>query len=92
MAQEEAECAAALKNPGWYRTLIPATHYDSARTELVPCAQFPGSYTDPNDVFAYPSSDLYINPWFLATRGIDEMYPLWWKKRWSGSIFTGIRI
>ena len=74
MAQEEAECAAALENPGWYRTLNPATHYDSARTVLVPCSQFPGSFTGPNDVYAYPSSDLYINPWFLATRGIDEMY------------------
>jgi hypothetical protein len=74
MAQEEAECAAALDNPGWYRTLNPATHHDSARTVLVSCAQFPGSYTGPNDVYAYPSSDLYINPWNIATRGMDEMY------------------
>jgi hypothetical protein len=74
MAQEEAECAAALENPGWYRTLNPATHYDSARSVLVACAQFPGSYTGPNDVYAYPSSEIYTNPWFLATRGLDEMY------------------
>ena len=74
MAQQEAQCAAELENPGWYRTLNPATHYDSARTVLIPCAQFPGSYTGPNDVYAYPSSKLYINPWNMATRGIDEMY------------------
>ena len=74
MAQQEAECSAALENPGWYRTLNPATHYDSARTVLIPCAEFPGSYTGPNDVYAYPSSDLYTNPWNMATRGIDEMY------------------
>ena len=74
MAQQEAQCAAALENPGWYRTLNPATHYDSARTVLMPCAQFPGSYTGPNDVYAYPSSEIYTNPWNMATRGLDEMY------------------
>ena len=31
MAQEEAECAAALENPPWYPTLIPAEHHDSER-------------------------------------------------------------
>ncbi|MGC1134412.1 MAG: hypothetical protein WA941_16410 [Nitrososphaeraceae archaeon] len=74
MAQQEAQCAAAVENLGWYRTLNPSTHYDSACTVLIPCAQFPGSYTGPNDVCAYPSSDLYINPWNMATRSIDEMY------------------
>jgi hypothetical protein len=74
MAQEEAECAAALENPPWYRTLMPAEHHDSARTELFPCSQFPGSYTGPNDVYAYPSSDTYYTPFSMATRGIDEMY------------------
>ncbi|MGA7369263.1 MAG: hypothetical protein WBX01_09045 [Nitrososphaeraceae archaeon] len=74
MAQEEAECAAELANPGWYRTLNPSTHYDSARTVLISCAQFPGSYTGPNDVYAYPSSEIYINPWNVATRDLDEMY------------------
>ncbi len=74
MAQEEAECAAALDNPPWYSTLMPAEHHDSERTELFPCAQFPGSLTDPNNVFAYPSSDVYYNPFSMATRGIDEMY------------------
>lgn len=66
IAQQEAQCAAALENPGWYRTLNPATHYDSARTVLIQCAEFPGSYTGPNDVYAYPSSDLYTNPWNMA--------------------------
>lgn len=74
MAQEEAECAAELENPGWYRTLMPAEHYDSARSELYPCSQFPGSYTEPNDVFAYPSTDTYYSPFSMATRGTDEMY------------------
>lgn len=74
MAQQEAKCAAATANPAWYRTLNPATHHDSARSVLLACAQFPGSYTGPNKVYAYPSSELYFNPWSLTTRGIDEMY------------------
>ena len=74
MAQEEAQCARADANPPWYRTMMPAEHHDSERTELFPCSQFPGSHTGPNSVFAYPSSDLYYNPFSMATRGIDEMY------------------
>ncbi|MGC1132542.1 MAG: hypothetical protein WA941_06950, partial [Nitrososphaeraceae archaeon] len=74
MAQEEAGCAAALENPSWYPTLMPAEHHDSERTELFPCAQFPGSFTEPNSVYAYPSYDVYYNPFSMATRGVDEMY------------------
>jgi hypothetical protein len=74
MAQQEAQCAAALENPPWYPTLMPAEHHDSERTELFPCSQFPGSYSGSNDVYAYPSSDIYYNPFSMATRGIDEMY------------------
>ncbi|HEX2472681.1 MAG TPA: hypothetical protein VHJ59_08020 [Nitrososphaera sp.] len=39
IAQQEAECAAATDNPAWFRTLMPAEHHDSARTELFPCSQ-----------------------------------------------------
>jgi len=75
IAQQEAECAAALENPGWYRTLSLAEHHDSARSEMYPFAQFPGSSTGPNDVYAYPSpSNTYITPFSVATRGVDEMY------------------
>ena len=75
IAQQEAECAAALENPGWYRTLSPAEHHDSARSEMYPCSQFPGSFTGPNDVYAYPSPlNTYITPFSMATRSVDEMY------------------
>jgi hypothetical protein len=74
MAQQEAECAAALENPPWLRTVMPAEHHDSARTDLFACAQFPGSYTGPNDVYAYPSSDMWYSPFNMATRGVNEMY------------------
>ena len=75
IAQQEAQCAAEQENPGWYPTLMPAEHHDSARSELYPCAQFPGSYTGPNDVYAYPSPlNTYITPFSMATRGVNEMF------------------
>jgi hypothetical protein len=74
MAQQEAECAAGLENPAWFRTIMPAEHHDSERSGLFPCSQFPGSFTEPNSVYAYPSSDVYYNPFNMATRGVDEMY------------------
>lgn len=42
---------------------------------MYPCSQSPGSYTGPNNVYAYPSPlNTYITPFSMATRGIDEMY------------------
>jgi hypothetical protein len=29
IAQQEAECAAALENPPWFRTVLPAEHHES---------------------------------------------------------------
>jgi hypothetical protein len=74
MALQEAKCAAALKNPPWFLTIMPTEHFDSGRTDLFACAQFPGSYTGPNNVYAYESSDVYKTPFNIATRGINEMY------------------
>ncbi len=74
MALQEAKCAAALKNPPWFLTIMPTEHFDSGRTDLFACAQFPGSYTGPNNVYAYESSDVYKTPFNMATRGINEMY------------------
>ena len=47
IAQQEAECAVEQENPGWYPTLAPAEHHDSARSEMYPCAQFPRFFYEP---------------------------------------------
>jgi hypothetical protein len=73
-ALQEAKCAVALKNPPWFLTIMPTEHFDSGRTDLFACAQFPGSYNGPNNVYAYQSSDVYKTPFNMATRGINEMY------------------
>lgn len=74
MALQEAECAATVDNPPYFPTVTPAEHFNGERQDYFPCAQFPGSMTDPNDVYAYQSSDLYVTPFSLATRGINELY------------------
>jgi hypothetical protein len=74
MALQEAKCAAAQENAPWFGTVMPTEHFDSGRTDLFACAQFPGSYTGPNQVYAFQSSDVYKTPFNMATRGINEMY------------------
>ncbi|BCW71527.1 hypothetical protein NicSoilB8_25710 [Arthrobacter sp. NicSoilB8] len=49
-------------------------HHDSARSKMYPCAQFTGSLTDPNNVYAYKSPDNFYAPSMMATRGVNEMY------------------
>lgn len=74
MALEETECAATVENPPFFPTVTPAEHFNGERQDYFPCAQFPGSMTEPNNVYAYQSSDVYTTPFSLATRGINELY------------------
>jgi hypothetical protein len=74
IALEEAKCAAAEKNPPWYPTVNPAELYNSNRTHGYACAQFGGSFTGPNQVFAYASPEQYYSPIFGVTRGVNELY------------------
>ena len=76
MALQEAKCAAAEKNPPWYPTVNPAELHDSYRTHVYPCAEFGGSFTGPNQVFAYASPLQYYSPIFGVTGGVNELYVL----------------
>jgi hypothetical protein len=74
VALEEATCTAAEVNPPWYSTLLSGEHHDSARSKMYPCAQFTGSFTETNTVYAYKSPDTYYAPSMMVTRGVNEMY------------------
>ena len=76
LALEEAECVAKQNNPPWYHTLQAAELRDSNRTKLYACAQFPGSFTGPNQVYAYASPTQYYTPNLMATRGVNDLYVL----------------
>lgn len=47
---------------------------DSNRTHVYACAQFGGSFTGPNKVYAYASPEQYYSPIFAVTRGVNELY------------------
>jgi hypothetical protein len=76
---EQQKCVAAEhpqpQNVPWYPTLTKAEHADSARTALFPCATFGGSYTGPNQVYAYQSPEgLGGVPSYIVTRSPNEIY------------------
>jgi len=62
------------ENAPWYPTLLSYEHHDTNRSKLYESATFTGSFTGPNEVYAYQSPDIYYTPFMIATRGINEMY------------------
>ena len=74
LVQQEANCIAEQKNPPWYPTMLGYERGDSNRTGLYACATFTGSFTEPNQVYAYKSPDKYYTPAVMVTRGTNEMY------------------
>jgi hypothetical protein len=71
---QEAACAAAQKNPPWYPTLLSYEAADMGRSHCYPCAQFTGSMSGPNTVYAYKSPDNYYSGSMMVTRGINDLY------------------
>lgn len=76
VALEEAQCAAEENNAPWYPSVNPAELHDSNRTHVYACAQFGGSFTGPNQVYAYASPVQYYSPIFTITRGTNDLYVL----------------
>ena len=74
VATQEAACAAAQKNSPWYPTLLSYEAADMGRSHMYPCAQFTGSLTGPNTVYAYKSTDNYYSGSMIVTRGTNDLY------------------
>ena len=74
VATQEAACAAAQKNSPWYPTLLSYEAADMGRSHMYPCAQFTGSFTGPNTVYAYKSTDNYYSGSMIVTRGTNDLY------------------
>ncbi len=72
--QQESECVSANPNAPWYQTLTAFENYNSNRSHYWSCSQFSGSFTGPNQVFAYKSPTYYPTPFTIVTRGTNEMY------------------
>lgn len=70
----ENQCVEQSPNPPWYATIAAFEVHDSDRTHLYGCANFLGSTTQANDVFAYSSATKYATPYNIVDRGPDELY------------------
>ncbi|HZD35429.1 MAG TPA: hypothetical protein VE130_09515, partial [Nitrososphaeraceae archaeon] len=74
LVQQQSECIAAEDNPPWTQTLVAFENYNSNRSHYWSCAPFTGSFTGPNQVYAYKSPTYYPTPFTIVTRGVNEMY------------------
>jgi outer membrane protein assembly factor BamB len=70
----ELSCCQQLETPGYYQSLNGAEVADSERSQLYPCADFLGSWTGPNQVFARKSRDSYQAVSFINNRKPGELY------------------
>lgn len=76
---EQQKCIAAQHsqstNVPWYPTIANTEHSGSERTAVFPCATFGGSFTAPNQVYAYESPQgLGGVPSYIVTRAPNELY------------------
>jgi hypothetical protein len=70
----ELTCIDDEPNEPWYPTMAAFEVHDSARTHLYACAHFLGSTSDPNEVLAYSSTDIYETPYNIVTLGPDNLF------------------
>lgn len=70
----ELACIKAHPTPGYYPSLNGAEVGDAQRSGFYPCADFTGSWTGPNRVYAWKSEDTYQGTYFLNNRKPGELY------------------
>jgi hypothetical protein len=79
LVEGEQKCINSIKNQttwaAWYPTMASTEHGGSERAAVFDCAHFGGSFTKPNQVYAYESpTSLGGVPSYLVTRGPNEIY------------------
>jgi hypothetical protein len=79
LIEGEQECINSLENETtwapWYPTMASTEHGGSERAAVFECAEFGGSFTEPNQVYAYISPEsLGGVPSWIVTREPNELY------------------
>lgn len=72
--QYEWECSQNLPTPGYLKGLNSAEIANGERSGVFPCATFTGSFTEPNQVFAWRSEDKYEACTYINNRKPGELY------------------
>jgi hypothetical protein len=74
LVADEHRGSASIASPGYYRSLNGAEISGADRSGLFPFASFGGSFTEPNQVFAWRSEDEYQGTSFLCNREPGELF------------------
>jgi hypothetical protein len=80
LIESEQECINSLQQnettwAPWYPTMASTEHGGSERAAVFECAQFTGSFTEPNQVYAYQSpTSLGGVPSWIVTREPNELF------------------
>jgi hypothetical protein len=74
VVEAEHRGSASVASPGYYPSLNGAEMCDAQRSGCFPYATFGGSFTEPNQVFAWKSEDDYQGVTFLCNREPGELF------------------
>jgi hypothetical protein len=72
--EEEWDCCQNLPMPGYLKGLNTAEIANGERSGVFPCASFTGSFTGPNEVFAWRSQDTFEDCTYINNRKPGELY------------------
>ncbi|MHC4180392.1 MAG: YncE family protein, partial [Planctomycetota bacterium] len=74
LVETEHQGSASIASPGYYPSLNGAEMCDARRSGCFPYASFTGSFTEPNQVFAWKSENEYDAVTYLCNREPGELF------------------
>lgn len=72
--ESEQRCQEGIDTPGYWSAINAAEQADAERSNIYPCADFLGSYTEENIVYAYKAEGTYPQVQYVNSAGPNEMY------------------
>jgi hypothetical protein len=72
--EQQQKCQEGLSTPGYLSGMNAAEQADAARSNIYPCANFLGSRTEPNVVYAYKAEGNYPQVQYVNSDGPNGTY------------------
>ena len=72
--ESEQKCQEGLSTPGYWSGMNAAEQADAARSNIYPCADFLGSWTEPNIVYAYKAEGNYPQVQYINSAGPNALF------------------
>lgn len=70
----EQACQKGISTPGYFEAMNAAELTDAQRSGIYPCADFLGSWTQPNTVYTYKAQGYYPSVYYINNDGPNGMY------------------